>query len=529
MAQTNAYDEVPYQGVAARNSHPEHLAMLAHLLGMKPPKIESCRVLELGCAEGGNLVPMACQLPESQFVGIDYSAHQVAIGAEAIHNLGLQNIELLQADIRTFTDNGAGFDFIIAHGIYSWVPADVRAKLFEICHDHLTASGIAYISYSTYPGGHLRRMVREMMHYHTRDCGDTRIEVQKSRELLDFLLKAVPGEQTAFQSVLEWEHAHVAPFPDHHFRHDLLEDVHDAVYFADFAAAATEHGLQYLGDGQFATMLPRNFPADVFETLKQYSASVIEMEQYMDFIRNRTYRETLLCRSEQVLNRGVSADRLFDLWMSSSLRYDSDNAEIVTESPLRFFNDNGGEITTSRPLIKAALVHLINNWPQRVHFGDLLKSAQRSLPQCSTSTDPGTDPVAGNSDALNLAEVLLSCFASGLVDLSVRQPPCSLAASDVPMASPYARLQAAESRVVTNQRHEMIRIDEFQRVLLRDLDGQRDQQGLLARLVELAAAGEFTVECDGRKLTNRQELRPHLAARLTRGLGQLANCALLLK
>ena len=76
----NPYDEVPYPNYAYSYTHPDTLATLATLLGLTPAPVDDCRVLELGCAGGGNLIPMAQVLPDSHFVGLDYSGQQIAAG-----------------------------------------------------------------------------------------------------------------------------------------------------------------------------------------------------------------------------------------------------------------------------------------------------------------------------------------------------------------------------------------------------------------------------------------------------------------
>jgi len=66
-----SYDEVPYESQSFPQSHPNRLATLGRLFGLSPAPVAQCRVLELGCASGGNLIPMAYHLPESEFVGLD--------------------------------------------------------------------------------------------------------------------------------------------------------------------------------------------------------------------------------------------------------------------------------------------------------------------------------------------------------------------------------------------------------------------------------------------------------------------------
>src|SRR6185295_13416486 len=153
-----SYDEVEYPSYAYAQTHPDRLATLATLFGMNPVPINDCRVLELGCGAGGNILPMACSLPGSTFVGIELAGAAVARGNEAIKTLGLKNVSLHQQDVMLIKDELGPFDYIIAHGLYSWVPEAVREHVLSICRSLLTPQGVAYISYNAYPGSRLREI-----------------------------------------------------------------------------------------------------------------------------------------------------------------------------------------------------------------------------------------------------------------------------------------------------------------------------------------------------------------------------------
>src|SRR5262249_13699905 len=149
-------------------THPDRLATVATLFGMRPAAVDCCRVLELGCAAGGNLIPMAQALPGSSFLGIDLSARQVAEGAKVVAALGLTNVALRRQRILDVDESWGTFDYILCHGVSSWVPAPVQDRILHICSANLAPAGVAYVSYNTYPGWHLSGMIRDMMCYHAR-------------------------------------------------------------------------------------------------------------------------------------------------------------------------------------------------------------------------------------------------------------------------------------------------------------------------------------------------------------------------
>src|SRR5262245_65782503 len=96
-----------------------------------------------------------------------------------------------------FDESERSFDYIIAHGVFSWVPHAVRLRMLELCRKLLTAHGVAYISYNCYPGYHLRNLEREMMLFHTREMTDPNEQVKQGLSLLQWLLRKCTDEETA--------------------------------------------------------------------------------------------------------------------------------------------------------------------------------------------------------------------------------------------------------------------------------------------------------------------------------------------
>ena len=106
---------------------------MATLFGMSPPPLKGCRVLELGCANGANLLPMAISLPDATLRGIDLAPAQVDAGRGVIRSLNLTNVSLEAMSITDIDDDFGLYDYIICHGVYSWVPADVQEAILRVC------------------------------------------------------------------------------------------------------------------------------------------------------------------------------------------------------------------------------------------------------------------------------------------------------------------------------------------------------------------------------------------------------------
>lgn len=466
-----SYDETPYRSFPFAQSHPDRLALIGWLFGMTPPPVTRARVLELGCASGGNLIPMAASLPHAEFVGVDFSPAQVSEGMRDIAALGLANVQLHHRDIRDLGAELGIFHYVIAHGVYSWVPDAVREKLLALCAALLAPSGIAYVSYNTLPGWGMRGVVRTAMRYHTRQFTDAGLRVQQARAMLDFLAESLQGSTSTYASMLRAEADWVRTQPDFYLLHDHLEEVNAPVYFFEFVERAARHGLRYLGESAFKTMLPGDFPAAVAQTLARIAPDVLKREQFLDFLRNRAFRETLLVREGVTLNRKVSPTRLMSLHVASPAQPVGDAADPRLADAVEFRAPDGATTRTALPIAKAAMRFLVDAWPARLPFDELHVAAAALA---------GLGDAAGAEARGTLATHLLHCFAAGIVELSTEPAPFVVVPGSRPRASPVATLHAMRGTSVPNLRHEWVTVSEEARRLMPLLDGTRTREEIAA-------------------------------------------------
>lgn len=484
-----AYDEVPYPSLSYAQTHPDRLATIATLLGLQPAPVTHCRVLELGCAGGGNLLPMAQGLPGSEFVGLDVSQAQITAGQAALQALGLANLTLTQMDILDIPAELGQFDYIIAHGIYSWVPSQVRDKVLQVCQDHLAPQGVAYVSYNCYPGWHMMGIIRDAMLYRTRDTSDPAQKAIQAREMLDFMSESVPADNSAFGAFLQ-SYTHflqgelkgVSSRGNAFLLHDELEHVNDPVYFAQFAQHAAEHGLQYLAEAEFADVFPKGFSDTTLETLQHLAHNIVEMEQYLDYLRSRMFRQTLLCRAERLVNRTLSVNQLNRLWVASRSQPVNKMPNLRDVAPEQFRSSNGSTLTTDHPVSKAALLYLSEIYPRAASLGELLAAARSAV-------DAPDEKLADDATGLQANLLKAYTYSAQLVELHTYMPAIAQEASARPIASPVARLEARESAIVTNAWHERVHLAPMDQQLLMLLDGTRDAQTLAE---QVGNAGELS-------------------------------------
>jgi methyltransferase-like protein/SAM-dependent methyltransferase len=452
-------------------SHPNRLNVVATLFGMTPAPVERCRVLELGCASGGNLLPMAESLPEAHFVGLDYSGRQVADANKIIETLGLPNIELRCQSITDVDASLGKFDYIICHGVYSWVAEPVRQRIFEICARHLNPQGVAYISYNTYPGWHLRRAVREMMLYHARRWTSPNERAAQARALLDFLARVVPQQEGGYALFLRAEMERLRPTGDNYILHEHLEIVNEPVYFHQFAEAAAAEGLQFLGEAQPSERRLEGCAEEARTVVNQLSRDIIEYEQYLDFLQNRAFRQTLLCHQDVVLDRNINPQTARNLFASSPA---------VPQSPVNLlpqveisFQVENSTITTSAPLLKTALNILGQRWPEAISITELAACVRTEWNQQNFHPEP-MDNLADQL-ALNLTQG----FTRGINHLFALPPKLRSTLDAFPRASPLARFQAVANWPVISLMHTTLELSDLERVVLELADGTRSREQLL--------------------------------------------------
>ena len=319
----NPYDEIPFPSQPLPLSHPDHLAALGRLFGMQPPPIDRCRVLELGCATGGNLLPMAERLPDSHFVGIDYSQAQLIEGQRTASQLELHNVELRHADIADLPDDLGPFDYIICHGVFSWVSPALQDKILGICRGALTPQGVAYISYNTFPGWHVRSVIRELLCRHAPADKSSVERIARGKELLDFFSTALEREGTAAAAQLKADIDAVRGQPESYVFHEYFEGENRPEYFHEFIEHASRFGLQYLAEASVATMFASNFGARVEQRLSHLTSDLVSGEQHLDVLRSRAFRQTLLCRDNVPLVRRITPAQLQGLYFSARMRAES--------------------------------------------------------------------------------------------------------------------------------------------------------------------------------------------------------------
>jgi hypothetical protein len=378
-----------------------------------------------------------------------------------------------------------------------------------------------------------------MMCYHAKAFTTAGEQVEQARALLAFLADSCRDQHDPYSLLLAREADALGKQPDGYLYHEHLEDCNEPLYYHQFVARARRHGLAYLGDTDIRVMTPSNFPSEVAEVLRELAPDQIEAEQYMDFLRNRAFRQTLLCHEHQQPSYSLGPDRLARLSIAAPIVIASTATATAAAAAAAAATDLGSHAVESfqgrhgltwkvtAPIVKAALRHLGASWPVAVPFADLVAEA-RSRVEAAAPAAPA--PAAASiTDAATLADWLLITYArAGHSGLELRRGSDHFVAkvASKPVASPLARLQAAAGNVVTSLRHESIVLGEFERQLLLLLDGENDKTELCNHLTKRIECGLLKVEQDGHRVRETGEVRRLVWRILDDQLVTLAHAAL---
>jgi methyltransferase-like protein/2-polyprenyl-3-methyl-5-hydroxy-6-metoxy-1,4-benzoquinol methylase len=491
------YDYISYESLAFADTHPDRLAVLGQIFGLQPTPIDTCRVLELGCAEGGNLIPMAWSLPNAQFVGIDLSVAQTKTGSNMIAALGLGNIVIQQGNILDLTTQIGTFDYIIAHGVLSWVDAPVREKLMASIRELLSDNGLAYVSYNVNPGWRLRGALRDLMLYHVRDIKHPLQRLERTQELLRLVEPCIRGAENPLARYMTEQIKKLASEDPSYLYHEYLESTNQPMLFSEFVGLAKRHAMQYVCDSELYTMFGSSLGEEAATFIERFE-TLEEQEQYMDFLRGRGFRQSIICHENATPNYDIDLSRLeqFSVYADVMPSSTVDLRQTVRES---FVSSNGEQFSISDPLTKASLRYLGEVYPNSVPLEQLRHSAVQRLPG-SAVKEPTEQSEVWLGELFNL-------FANGAIGVSTQSKCYPEPNFDTPMISALGRMQAENgNKNLTTVWHSNLDVDAFALRLIHYLDGVHSLDDIVELMTGEVNSGSLVISSDSLTQQSVQEV-----------------------
>lgn len=445
------YDEVRYSNFPYAQTHPDRLATVAVLHGIEPPDPFTARVLEIGCGAGGNMLAMAAATPGLTAVGVDLAATPIAEAQQAVQEIGLTNAEFHQADVRDLTNGRLGqFDYVIAHGVYGWMPEEADDALLATIKASLTPDGIAYVSFNAQPGGYFRRMLRDAGLWHARKEAGALAQAAKAQELYRFLAEHRVTEADTYGALLSREIPVLADAPSYRLVHDDLGEFWTPRWFGQFAEHAAGHGLGYVGEADLFSLRTEMLPEGV-EPLawELVDGDRVAFENLSDVLTARHFRQSVICHAGRDVASEAAPERTQRLhW---AVRPNAEPLEVgLTADAFRVLDARR---------------------PRAVSFDALREELD-------------ADPVA-------LGEALLDGFRRERLMPHAGPLRAAETPGERPRASRLARWQAGRGADMVSLAYMRVRMEEpAARVLITLLDGTRDREAIRA---DLKAAVGFEI------------------------------------
>ena len=492
-ARTRAsYDATPYPSAPMQRSHPGRLAAQAVWRGLTAPDAARARVLEIGCASGGNLLALAAALPEARLLGVDLSPAQIAAGEARRQHWGLDNVELRAASFEAIDDGE--FDFIICHGVYSWIPEPLREALLRVVKARLAPDGLAMVSFNVLPGWRLMQIARDSMLLNARLIGDPAERAEKTRQLFGLLATQSPDKRS-YGKFWRNEAQRMAAGGDAYLAHEIFEEANAPETFADFTDRTGRHGLAYLGESVAVANNEADLAPEGAESIRALSGGDrLKRETYIDIFSGRSFREALLIHP----GRSPAA--------TPALR----SLHVIPALDLEIADEDGGAF---RLCIKDTELVIRNSGAAQ---------AMRRL----VARRPASCAVA---DLGEVDEAFRIAVENGLVAVSTLPVVCAVQLAERPRIWPFAAMEALASDRAVTLRHSAFQFAPLQRFLAPLLDGTLTRDDLVAAATKQSRSGALTVSGPEGPIADPAEIGRRLADGIDSALAGLLRNGLLVE
>ena len=493
-----SYDRTPYESLPYPRQQPARMAAAALWAGVEAPDVATARVLEIGCASGGHLIPLAAAWPGARFLGVDISPVQIAAGRDRIARAGLANIALDARSLHEIGPKDGAFDYIICHGLLSWVAEPLRETLLRVVAERLAPNGVAMVSFNVLPGWRLLQVARDSLMLHARLGAERR--ALDGRGLVE-VLSAQSNSRYSYGRIWRDEVQRVFRGGEAYVAHEFYEDVNEPLAFLDFSEALDRRGLAYLSECNVAANFARAMAPAAADTIAALAGDDDRArEQYIDIFSGRVFRESLIVRRDRAdaIQDGqrVALDR-FHFVAAAGLAA-SPPAE--RGAPWRI-GDGDDSVTVADEAAAGAIRRLIARLPRSASLEDLAPVA-------------ATEPDMRKRVAAGLVELVMS----GLCAVSSAPVVCATRLQERPRAWLLAASDALVGAGTASLRHAPVALEPLQRLYLPLLDGTRTRADLIAYALGLVDSGELTISGPDGPVADR--------ASLVKGLGQATDACL---
>ncbi|CZE46626.1 class I SAM-dependent methyltransferase [Campylobacter geochelonis] len=486
------YEEEPYISYQYPQSSPNRQWVAGFVFGLNAPDIQTARVLELGCSMGGNLMPLASRYKKAKFIGVDLSKKQISVAKEIAKELSLKNIEFYAKDVTTITKDFGEFDYIIVHGVYSWVPQEVKEAIMRICGECLSQNGLAYISYNTYPGWKGKEILRDIMLFNMdKDTPASQKTVNDGIDMLNYMRQNVGNN--FIRKILDDSFSGFESHGTSYILHEYFEIFNQPNYFHEVASLAKANGLEYLSESEYTQNIFPPISNEVKERLlKKCAGDRVKFEQYIDFVINKTFRQTIFCKKENAENIKVDFTYKFEelnkLNLAGKFSYNANIQRYVSQTQVHM------------PVGISKLLNKITDaYPSSVNVGEFVNELKDKSQEELQRIYQGVAFLLSNN----------VCYISPVADKFLSEIPKKpkLNSETLALAKYKVRVENLDNISFFTPRGETFGIDKnLDHRILALLDGSKDVDGISKEIFKMSKDGIFSFVVEEMPVVEDEEI-----------------------
>jgi SAM-dependent methyltransferase len=492
LSTENDYDRIAYECCPIAETSAAQMSLASWLHGGPRTVTDNYRMLEVGCGDGANLLAMAFHQPGSRFVGLDLSRQHIHRGQSRVDRLGLKNLTLIAEDACAMSLQNIGtFDYIVAHGFFSWVSDEVRHRFLALCQSVLSPGGVIYVSYNCNPGWRVRGVVRDLLGRRAAHQPSSTLKIKVARRVLEDVMATLPEHDDPYTRLLRQEFDIAYRATDSYLLHEYLAEHNRAFCAWEVSELAEEFGLSTLGDAAFnkpGAMLDSRLTTHLYDR----GLARESMEEVADFLCYRQFRQSLMTFLSDRKKLPTACEVLERVQIASSLRRQGASCE---SGGIDFEGDLGFEMSTHDVVLQSALQCLKALWPTSVSFRVLEKEITALL---------GRDLQGDELD--EVARDLMELYREGQVDFRFRDRFTPQDLVTKPKASPLSVMEATLHGYATTALHRSIELDEITKAILPYLDGKHDLSMLIDQFVTARLENRSAKACGPGFSPDRHEL-----------------------
>jgi SAM-dependent methyltransferase len=492
------YDKTFFRSKLHRGRHIESIHTNCFLRGIQTEIPHNARVLEIGCATGHALFPMALEYPQATFVGVDPSDLQIKEAKLICDKLKLSNIDFRCGTAQQVLSDGEKFDYILCHGVVSWIPSSEVDSILTAIKKCLSSKGVALVSYNVSPGS----QIRQSFWSHIKQIVSSAGSVEKIRSLLSDLRSIIEFDyERPYQVLLYQELTRILSESDSYLVHEVLAEHNNAFSYQDFEQKISQFGLTQLLDVKphrnGMNRLNSSFvPDEAYQAFSRLQNNLLSSDILLDGTTGLPFRESIITtievsNSSDYKNDQINFEKLYTL--SYALASCQILEEQDQEGSLAIQASSGRIEKIKHPLLKDIFSLLSSVSPNFVPFSLI----QSKFP---------------NEDPLLIARALSECINREIILVSSYPPSMATSVYAHPNTTEYLRFQSGKEEAVTftSLRYETVEVDPLAAKFVQHLDGQTDKDSLLNLVRVWLTSGQGKIRADGIVVEDLSEIEQNL-------------------